>query len=240
MVRCMSSPTNRIERTALMSDPFSRVPKTVLNDTRLSWQAKGILAYLIGAPADWKLRVKDIINRGSDGEHAVRSALKELRNVGYADLIQLRDDSGRTKEWVWKVSDSTIYRPDGDFPDVGFPDVEKGHHTKKDITKNEPYQKKTKTALSLKAPAKVSLKAQKKILLGRIEAPKPPVTKQTFNRFIRDNDLEQIKEHRSDLYEELSTNKWHAWKSNYENWFPIHDWKAYVETLNGQMESFFS
>jgi hypothetical protein len=69
--------------TSKTADPFARVTKALLNDPNLSWQAKGIMAYLIGKPKNWKLRVKDLANRAKNGETSIRSALKELRTQGY-------------------------------------------------------------------------------------------------------------------------------------------------------------
>lgn len=82
-----------------------------------------MLTYLMGKPDDWKLRVTDLVNRGTDGKHSIRAALKELRAFGYASLVQIRD-KGKVAEWVWKVSDSCVFSPDSDFQEVGFQEVE--------------------------------------------------------------------------------------------------------------------
>ena len=51
-----------IKRTHQRSDPFSRVPKDVLALPHLSWKAKGILAYLLGKPSNWKIRQLDLLS----------------------------------------------------------------------------------------------------------------------------------------------------------------------------------
>src|SRR5512133_1808457 len=94
--------------TRTVSDPFARVPKDVLDDTRMSWKAKGILAYLLGKPHDWVVRTEDIVKRSTDGEASVVNGLKELREAGYAKLVQIRE-GGRVKNWCWKVADAPIF-----------------------------------------------------------------------------------------------------------------------------------
>lgn len=91
-------------------DPFARVSKTILDDDRISWRAKGIAAYLVGKPDGWKLRVTDLVKHGTDGKHAIRAALNELREFGYAEYTQSHVD-GRLQEGHWEVSDKPIYPP---------------------------------------------------------------------------------------------------------------------------------
>lgn len=134
-----------IQLLARKSDPFARIPKTILNDERLSWKAKGILCYLLGKPPGWKLRPRDIELRGKDGRDSVRSALNELREEGYAELVQLAGVNGQFGEWVWKVSDSRIFAPDTGFPEAvnpraDYPDAENPYYSKTDFSKNESYQ----------------------------------------------------------------------------------------------------
>lgn len=115
------------------TDPFARVPKTVLDDETLSWKAKGILAYLIGKPADWKVIINDLVKRSTDRHAAVKTGLKELRKAGYARLECLRE-KGKVVAWKWHVADEPLFKnvnnlnptgsPEVDFPLVGNRQVE--------------------------------------------------------------------------------------------------------------------
>ena len=127
--------TNIILRQKI-DDPFSRVPHAILNNPTLSWKAKGLLAYLVGRPADWTINTQDLINRSSDGEVSVRSALKELRDQGYAAL-ERHTEAGKVVGWNWVVSDQPIFTPDGGKPDVGFPDMEKPDVENRPLNKKE-------------------------------------------------------------------------------------------------------
>jgi len=86
-------------------DPFSRVPKEILEDRRISWRAKGIIAYLLGKPNDWTVQTGDIIARSTEGRDAVRKAFRELKNAGYARLEVIRDSNGQVVGKQWTVSD---------------------------------------------------------------------------------------------------------------------------------------
>lgn len=72
-------------------NPYVMLNKTGLNDPNLSYKAKGILAYLMSKPDDWKVIVADLANHSTDGEFAVRSGLKELIDNGYANFQRERD-----------------------------------------------------------------------------------------------------------------------------------------------------
>lgn len=54
---------------------------TVLNtraneDTRLSWAARGVLAYLLSRPDDWRVLATDLQRRGDLGRDGVYAVLR--------------------------------------------------------------------------------------------------------------------------------------------------------------------
>ncbi|SFM08359.1 replication protein [Legionella jamestowniensis] len=75
---------------------FVILDKTCLNDECLSWGAKGLHAYLISLPDNWKVRVSDLKDRSRNGRDAVRGLLCELEQAGYIKKDKFRDnESGR-------------------------------------------------------------------------------------------------------------------------------------------------
>jgi hypothetical protein len=88
-----------------------------LSDPRLSWKAKGILAYLLGKPNDWTVRVRDLVKRSPDGDYAVQSGLDELMEFGYVTREQHRTDAGKFAEVEYIVREAPL----GGFPVAGFP-----------------------------------------------------------------------------------------------------------------------
>ncbi|MDM8098690.1 conserved phage C-terminal domain-containing protein [Oceanobacillus oncorhynchi] len=66
--------------------------RTALNDNRLTWKAKGIIAYMLSMPDDWTFYVTELINHAKDGEKSFRSGLKELKDCGYVKRFPVYED----------------------------------------------------------------------------------------------------------------------------------------------------
>lgn len=74
---------------------FTILENRILRDSRLSWRARGILAYLLSMPDGWKTSSHRLSQAGREGRDAVRSALKELETVGYVQIRRQQDTVGR-------------------------------------------------------------------------------------------------------------------------------------------------
>ena len=75
---------------------YTVVHNQTLTDTRLSWKARGLLAYLLSKPDNWTVIVASLVKEAPDGRAAVLTALGELEANGY--LIRrgmARGDDGR-------------------------------------------------------------------------------------------------------------------------------------------------
>ena len=126
-----------ITRIVKRENPYVQIDKRAIEDKRLSWRAKGILAYLLSKPNDWTVRCEDIENHGTEGRDAVRSAMRELRDAGYASL----ENTANGREWhVFE----TPKQPCPENPSMGEPPPEKAMLAKsaptnkeKDLTKNK-------------------------------------------------------------------------------------------------------
>jgi hypothetical protein len=80
--------------------PYVQIDKTPLLDTRLSWKARGILAYLLTKSDDWEIIITNLINASEpDGRESLRSGLKELENLGYVVCARQQDERGRFAGW---------------------------------------------------------------------------------------------------------------------------------------------
>lgn len=86
--------------------------KTFLEDDRLSFKAKGILAYLLSKPDNWKVIVGNLVNYSKDGKSAVYAGLKELKECGYYVKTPIRSEDGRRiSRWesiVYEVPESLL------------------------------------------------------------------------------------------------------------------------------------
>jgi hypothetical protein len=70
---------------------FLILDKECLNNSKLSWAAKGLHAYLMGMASGWKVQVKHLQNQASNGRDAVRNYLSELEESGYIVKEWIRD-----------------------------------------------------------------------------------------------------------------------------------------------------
>lgn len=87
---------------AKRENPYVMIDKRMIEDGALSWKAKGILAYLLSKPPGWIVMRQDIVNHSSDGLDSVQSGMQELKELGYAALINAQGEDGKTmgKRWV--------------------------------------------------------------------------------------------------------------------------------------------
>lgn len=76
-------------------DRFLVVSKVPLEDQRLSWKAKGLLAYLLSKPPAWRIVVAHLVTQGPDGKASVTAALDELEAAGYLVRKQRERLNGR-------------------------------------------------------------------------------------------------------------------------------------------------
>ena len=73
---------------------FVTMNKSFLEDSRLSFKAKGILAYLLSKPDNWKVIVGNVVNACNDGKSSIYAGLKELKKYGYYKKVPIRNEQG--------------------------------------------------------------------------------------------------------------------------------------------------
>jgi DnaD/phage-associated family protein len=90
----------RIEKNK--DNPFVMMDKRPLENDELSWEAKGILAYLLSRPDNWVVQLQDLLMHATNGSYTVRKAVRELHEAGHMNKRQVREN-GRIVQWVWDV-----------------------------------------------------------------------------------------------------------------------------------------
>lgn len=96
---------NEVIRVQKRPSNFVTMDKSFLEDARLSYKAKGILAYLLSKPDNWKVIVGNLVNYSTDGKASVYAGLKELKECGYYEKTPVRNEQGtRITRW-----ESTVY-----------------------------------------------------------------------------------------------------------------------------------
>jgi hypothetical protein len=110
-----------IFRVAKNADnPFVMIDRRVIENPKLSWKAKGLLAYLLSRPDNWVVRFGDLVKRAPDGAHTIRQAMKELKTAGHVKVTTERD-GGRITRWIYEVFEAP---PVSTSPDVENQQVE--------------------------------------------------------------------------------------------------------------------
>jgi hypothetical protein len=147
---------------------FLVVENTTVQDERLSWEARGLLVYLLSLPKGWKIRIGHLQKQGGAGRDAVRRILRELQELGYASGVgresQERGERGRfgqteivayespslnpfhTKEKSPSPENpSTVAQPSTDSPSTDLPSPENPSTYKERNSQKTQRQQKTHT-----------------------------------------------------------------------------------------------
>ncbi len=101
---------------------FVILDQQAVEDTRLSWAARGLLAYLLSRPDDWRVLINDLRKRGDLQRDGVYKLLRELRDTGYVRFQRARDAQGRIRGGTYLVQEIPT-PPHPDLPDTAEPDT---------------------------------------------------------------------------------------------------------------------
>lgn len=106
------------------------VDKTGLEDSRLSFKAKGLLAYLLSKPDNWEAQIEHLKTVSKDGRDSVRTGLKELEDYGYLYRAPVKGEDGKIKYWERNVYETPELNPyhEGE-PQTDNPKVDKKPET---------------------------------------------------------------------------------------------------------------
>jgi len=96
---------------AARKNQFYVLPTTTIEDNRLSWEARGMLVYLLSKPDHWEVRVEDLLARTRNclgkrsGRDKVYSILKELQMAGYV-VRQYDRQGGAFQGMTYEVAET--------------------------------------------------------------------------------------------------------------------------------------
>ncbi len=120
-------------RRGKIDSHFTILSNEVLRDSRLSYKARGLLAYMLSFSEDWIFYTKKLTDDSEkDGRESVNTGLKELIKYGYLIKEQKRNSDGRfdTVEWV------LFETPQTGFPFTDKPDTENQQLRSNKLKKN--------------------------------------------------------------------------------------------------------
>jgi hypothetical protein len=81
---------------------YETLPNDLLENSDLSYKARGILCSLLAKPVDWRVRSDAIVRGGKEGREAVKSGVDELIYAGYYRRVKIRL-GGVGGRWITEV-----------------------------------------------------------------------------------------------------------------------------------------
>jgi hypothetical protein len=84
-----------IIRAERPSSKFAIIRNEVLQDERLSFRARGVLASILSRPDNWRCSAWDLATEGREGRRAILTALTELEDFGYLKRVKKQDEAGK-------------------------------------------------------------------------------------------------------------------------------------------------
>jgi len=83
-------------------NPYFFMRRDAAQDDRLSWEGRGLLAYVLSKADNWKIRLGDLRKQGGAGRDVTRRILRELETAGYLTRERVRLAHGRF-DWICTV-----------------------------------------------------------------------------------------------------------------------------------------
>ncbi len=148
----MSDKTRFIHRAARDEQhPYFMLRRATAQDTTLSFEARGMLAYILSKPDDWKVQPTDLQQNCS--KNIVYRILKELKDHGYINLTQTRDENNKIISWDYAIHEEPLLKnkevvikaknkplprnQEVENPEIGFPLSGKSDITDKRVLQNK-------------------------------------------------------------------------------------------------------
>ena len=143
-----------MKKTINKKENFTSIHNKLINNSRISLKAKGIMLYMLSKPENWKYNPKEIAKNSKDGLDSVYSGIKELIEAGY--ISRVRHSDGTVDYFVFEdVEENDIVdfskkenpnreNPNRENPNRENPDVYKRKNTNKErIIVNTELKKET-------------------------------------------------------------------------------------------------
>lgn len=139
----MSDSNQTLFRSPKDKEPYKAFSRAMFEDDRISFEAKGVLGYLLVKPDNWKTNIEDLKRRGKIGTEKAYRIINELIQFGYCERFVIRNELGQVTGTEYHLHESPLpEKPDTAKqetvkPDTVQPDTEKQHHTNKEVLLNK-------------------------------------------------------------------------------------------------------
>jgi hypothetical protein len=95
---------------------YTKISNSLLQDSRISHEAKGLICELLSRPMDWEITVRGIVASGQSGRDKVYRMIKEAEKFGYVRPDRNRRDDGTYEKNCYIVSDCVWPEGAEDYP----------------------------------------------------------------------------------------------------------------------------
>jgi predicted transcriptional regulator len=95
-----------INRIKNKTENFTIVSNEIFQRSDVSARAKGVYAYIMTLPDDWKIYKQEIFTHFSEGKNALDSAFKELEKLGYISKEKTKNEKGQFVGWDYTIYES--------------------------------------------------------------------------------------------------------------------------------------
>ena len=179
-------------------NPYVQIDKTGIDDPNLSWEATGLLTYLVGRPNNWKVNVIHLSSVKKNKETSTRKALLELRKYNYCHLFEIRKGGKYIEKFYLVFEVPTQYDEIGSNIDIELKEGEKIFYVKVKEGINSNNLPEVENQLMVE-------NIENKEVLPNVEKPKmvkPKVENQALiNKELNNNRMNKEKNHEYDLEE---------------------------------------
>jgi len=134
-------------------NPFLVISRKTVQNPELSWDALGLLVYLLSLPDDWKISVKNLAGLRNGKAEKIRRLLSELIEAGHCSYQQPRNTDGKMAEGNYFISEDARFKknvPHTEKPDAVPPDAVNRTVHNREYT----YKRRTTTGSGQKAYSK--------------------------------------------------------------------------------------
>jgi len=77
---------------------YTTIRNSLIADKTLSWEARGLLVYLLSKPETWIVRKSDLVATSPASEYLTTNILREVEIAGYIKRKKFRNKKG---QWEW-------------------------------------------------------------------------------------------------------------------------------------------
>ena len=179
-------------------NPYVQIDKTGIDDPNLSWEATGLLTYLVGRPNNWKVNVMHLSSVKKNKETSTRKALLELRKYNYCHLFEIRKGGKYIEKFYLVFEVPTQYDEISSNIDIELKEGEKIFYVKVKEGINSNNLPEVENQLMVE-------NIENKEVLPNVEKPKmvkPKVENQALiNKELNNNRMNKEKNHEYDLEE---------------------------------------